>query len=111
MDSKIVVGVGNIYASEALFAAKIDPRRPAQQVSLEEYSLLVKHIIRILKSAIKQGGTTLKDFLDTDGKPGYFSQKLQVYGRVKLNCLRCPGTIDSLQIAQRNTFFCPECQG
>lgn len=110
MDSKIVVGVGNIYASEALFAAKIDPRKATQDVSLEQCSLLVKHIKRILKLAISQGGTTLKDFLDTSGKPGYFSQKLQVYGRDKQLCNDCNNPIQSLQIGQRNTFFCEICQ-
>jgi len=110
MDSKVVVGVGNIYASEALFAAEIDPRTAANQVTSQQYSLLVKHIQRILKLAIKNGGTTLKDFLDTDGNPGYFSQKLQVYGRADLNCLRCDGKITALQIGQRNTFFCTGCQ-
>ena len=111
MDSKIIVGVGNIYASEALFAAMIHPCTPAQKISLEQYKLLVKHIQRILKLAIKNGGTTLKDFLDTDGKPGYFSQQLQVYGRTDLTCLRCKNSIiKSLQIGQRNTFFCDECQ-
>lgn len=110
MDSQIVVGVGNIYASEALFAAKIDPRKAAQDVSLEQCTLLVKHIKKILKLAIAQGGTTLKDFLDTSGKPGYFSQKLQVYGRDKQPCNDCNSPIQSLQLGQRNTFFCENCQ-
>jgi len=110
MDSKVVVGVGNIYASEALFAAKIHPLTPAQQVSLEQYDILTKHIIRILKLAIKNGGTTLKDFLDVSGKPGYFSQQLQVYGRAGLPCNSCDTAIMSQQIGQRNTFFCPQCQ-
>jgi len=111
MDAAMVVGVGNIYASEALFAAKIDPRKTAQAVTLEQSNTLVKHIKRILKLAIEQGGTTLKDFLDTSGKPGYFSQKLQVYGRGQLPCNVCNDTIQSLQIGQRNTFFCETCQG
>lgn len=110
MDSKIVVGAGNIYANEALFAAKIDPRTPAQKVDLEQYTLLVKHIKRILKLAIEKGGTTLKDFLDSDGNPGYFSQKLQVYGRTNQPCLRCDGTVQAQMIGQRNTFFCTGCQ-
>lgn len=110
MDAAVVVGVGNIYASEALFAAKIDPRKAAKDVTLEQYTILVKHIRSILKSAIAKGGTTLKDFLDTDGKPGYFSQKLKVYGRDKQPCIECNTLIESLHIGQRNTFFCTTCQ-
>jgi formamidopyrimidine-DNA glycosylase len=110
MDAAIVVGVGNIYASEALFAAKIDPRKAAQDTTLDQYTILVKYIRKILKAAIAKGGTTLKDFLDTDGKPGYFSQQLQVYGRDKLPCVECDTPIESLQIGQRNTFFCSVCQ-
>lgn len=110
MDSKIVVGVGNIYASEALFAAQIHPLRAVKDVTLEEWHNLVKHIQRILKLAIKQGGTTLKDFLDTSGKPGYFSQKLLAYGRAKEPCTRCDGVIDTQMIGQRNTFYCVGCQ-
>lgn len=110
MDAQIVVGVGNIYASEALFAAKIDPRKAAQDVTLEQCSLLVKHIKRILKLSIAKGGTTLKDFLDSSGKPGYFSQQLQVYGRDNKPCVDCKQPILSLNIGQRNTFFCEICQ-
>lgn len=110
MDAAIVVGVGNIYASEALFAAGIDPRKAAQDVTLEQYTVLVKHIRSILKAAIAKGGTTLKDFLDTDGKPGYFSQKLKVYGRDQQPCFVCNTSIESMQIGQRNTFFCTTCQ-
>lgn len=110
MDAKVVVGVGNIYASEALFAAKIDPRKPAQQVTAEQYIELAKHIKRILKAAIAQGGTTLKDFYTAEGKPGYFSQKLQAYGRDKEPCMVCSTPIASVVIGQRNTFYCPKCQ-
>jgi formamidopyrimidine-DNA glycosylase len=110
MDAKIVVGVGNIYASEALFAAKLDPRKPAQQISLDQYNELAKHIKRILKLAISRGGTTLKDFFNTAGKPGYFSQELLVYGRDKEPCNVCKTIIESVVIGQRNTFFCPNCQ-
>lgn len=110
MDAAVVVGVGNIYASEALFASKIDPRKAAQDITLNQYTILVKHIRGILKAAIAKGGTTLKDFLDTDGNPGYFSQKLKVYGRDKQPCLVCDNLIESLQIGQRNTFFCTTCQ-
>lgn len=110
MDAKVVVGVGNIYASEALFAAKIDPRKPAQQVTAEQYTVLAKDIKRILKESIAQGGTTLKDFYGAEGKPGYFVQKLKVYGRENEPCISCGTAIQSLQIGQRNTFFCTTCQ-
>lgn len=110
MDAKVVVGVGNIYASEALFAAKIDPRKPAQQVNEQQYAELAKHIKRILKLAIAQGGTTLKDFYTAEGKPGYFKQQLQVYGRDKLPCVICNTTLSAQMIGQRNTFFCTSCQ-
>lgn len=110
MDSKIVVGVGNIYASEALFAAGIDPRCPAKKISSDRYANLIKHIKIILKKSIKKGGTTLKDFLDASGKPGYFSQELLVYGRNGQPCRTCNTPIQSLMLGQRNTFFCPRCQ-
>lgn len=110
MESKIVVGVGNIYASEALFAACIHPLRSVKNITLSEWQVLVQHIQRILKQSIKQGGTTLKDFLDTSGKPGYFSQKLKVYGRAKEACVTCAAEIQSEVIGQRNTFYCGTCQ-
>jgi formamidopyrimidine-DNA glycosylase len=110
MDAKVVVGVGNIYASEALFAAKIDPRTPAQNVAPEQYAVLAKHIKQILRAAIAQGGTTLKDFFDNSGKPGYFKQKLKVYGRKDLSCMVCENIIQAAMIGQRNTFFCTNCQ-
>lgn len=110
MDAKVVVGVGNIYACEALFAAKIDPRKPSNLVSDVEYAELAKHIKRILKLAIAQGGTTLKDFYSAEGKLGYFVQKLKVYGRAKQPCVTCNAPIESLAIGQRNTFFCTTCQ-
>ncbi len=110
MDSKVVVGVGNIYAAEALFAAGIDPRRAAGNISLERYQLLAKHIKRILRAAIKQGGTTLKDFSQSDGKPGYFKQKLKVYGRADSACINCKSNLELIQLGQRATVFCPTCQ-
>lgn len=110
MDNKIVVGAGNIYANEALFAAKLDPRSPAKTISEVQYTLLVKHIKRILKKSIAKGGTTLKDFRDTSGKPGYFSQSLLVYGRNGEACVDCETQIEIVQIGQRSTFFCPSCQ-
>lgn len=110
MDNSIVVGVGNIYASEALFASKILPTRKSNSITKKEAKLLVQNIKTILIKAIAEGGTTLKDYKNIDGKPGYFTQQLNVYGRAKLKCYTCKTLIDSLVIAQRNTFFCNKCQ-
>ncbi|WP_165312555.1 bifunctional DNA-formamidopyrimidine glycosylase/DNA-(apurinic or apyrimidinic site) lyase [Vibrio ziniensis] len=110
MENKIVVGVGNIYASESLFAAKIHPLRPANSLKLDEWQSLVTEIKSVLKTAIAQGGTTLKDFAQVDGKPGYFAQELQVYGKAKQPCPACGEAITDLKIGQRNTFFCSLCQ-
>jgi len=110
MDSKVVVGVGNIYANEALFAAGIHPTLPANQLSLAAAQQLVKAIKSILRQAIKRGGTTLKDFLGSDGKPGYFVNQLQVYGRGGLPCLQCAIPLELVRIGQRSTVFCRQCQ-
>ncbi|NOH70332.1 bifunctional DNA-formamidopyrimidine glycosylase/DNA-(apurinic or apyrimidinic site) lyase [Vibrio pectenicida] len=110
MDNKIVVGVGNIYASESLFGARIHPSRSAGSLTDNEWVRLVKEIKQVLDTAIKQGGTTLKDFAQADGKPGYFAQELQVYGRASQPCQNCSGTIQEQKIGQRNTFFCDNCQ-
>ena len=110
MDNAVVVGVGNIYANEALFMAGIDPRRKAGKVSAKRYQLLTTAIKDVLAKAIQQGGTTLKDFTQTDGNPGYFKQSLSVYGRSGEPCLTCETPIKSLTIGQRNTFYCPQCQ-
>ncbi|GAC15459.1 bifunctional DNA-formamidopyrimidine glycosylase/DNA-(apurinic or apyrimidinic site) lyase [Aliiglaciecola lipolytica] len=110
MDNKVVVGVGNIYANESLFLAGIDPRRPAGKVSKKRYIALTPIIKDVLAKAIEQGGTTLKDFAQADGNPGYFAQELRVYGRAKLPCVNCETPIKSVVIGQRNTFFCPQCQ-
>lgn len=110
MDNSIVVGVGNIYASEALFASSIIPTKKSNTLSLKQANKLSIEIKRILKEAIAQGGTTLKDYKNTSGKPGYFSQKLNVYGRKGELCYNCGSVIESLVIAQRNTFFCKKCQ-
>jgi formamidopyrimidine-DNA glycosylase len=110
MDSKVVVGVGNIYASESLFLAGIDPRRLAGTVSKEQYQLLTKAIKKILSAAIKQGGTTLKDFTSSDGKPGYFKQKLKVYDRNDQPCLVCNKPIIQITLGQRSTYYCSDCQ-
>lgn len=110
MDSHIVVGVGNIYASEALFKAGILPTRPALSLTLQECAHLVEAIKQVLAQAIEQGGTTLRDFRNPEGKPGYFQQELSVYGRLDQNCQRCAGKIQQLKIAQRASYFCPDCQ-
>lgn len=110
MNHHIVVGVGNIYAAEVLFLAGIHPTTPANTISLTQCQLLVKLIKQVLKNAIKQGGTTLKDFVNSAGKPGYFSQKLNVYGREGRACVRCQTVIQSLMLGQRASAFCPQCQ-
>lgn len=110
MDSKVVVGVGNIYASESLFKAGIHPKKTAGKVSKEKYSLLVKAIKSVLKAAIKSGGTTLRDFAKSDGKPGYFKQSLNVYDRQSLPCPKCGKAITKSFIGQRATYYCTNCQ-
>ena len=110
MDNAVVVGVGNIYASEALFAAKIDPRRKAGTISRARYARLATEVKRILAYAIERGGTTLRDFLAPDGAPGYFFQELFVYGREGEPCKVCGTGIRNVTLGQRSTFYCPRCQ-
>lgn len=110
MDQKMVVGVGNIYASEALFRAAICPQLPAGKVSRRRYQKLAAAIKEILAEAIAAGGTTIADFRQADGKPGYFKQQLQVYGREGEACSRCGEPISSLRLGQRSTFYCRSCQ-
>lgn len=110
MDSKIVVGIGNIYAAEALFMAKIHPATPANVLTQLQCTTLVAAIKQILTQAIHQGGTTIKDFVNSQGKPGYFSQQLSVYGRAGLPCRQCNTILSGFQLAQRNTVFCSTCQ-
>jgi len=110
MDSNIVVGVGNIYASESLFQAGISPKRAAGKTSKKRYQALTQCIKIILSEAIKNGGTTLNDFSNIDGKPGYFSQVLSVYGRNGKPCNRCDGTIKRIVQNQRASYYCPKCQ-
>lgn len=110
MDQKIVVGVGNIYANESLFLAGINPNQSACQITLASYEKLAEHIKNILRLAIRQGGTTLKDFLNSDGKPGYFSQNLHVYGREHQPCTSCNTVLVAIKIGKRQTVFCPKCQ-
>jgi formamidopyrimidine-DNA glycosylase len=110
MNSRVVVGVGNIYANEALFRAGIHPARAAGRISLHRYRQLVDAIRLVLTEAIRQGGTTLRDFVGGEGKPGYFSQSLQVYNRGDLPCPRCETPIREARIGQRSSFYCPACQ-
>ena len=110
MDNRVVVGAGNIYANEALFAAGIRPSRPAGQLSLTEHERLANAIREILSEAIRQGGTTLRDFVGGEGEPGYFQQHLHVYDRRALPCTTCGEPIQHCRIGQRATYFCPRCQ-
>lgn len=110
MDNHIVVGVGNIYANEALFAAGIHPQTPAGKVDEQRLTILVAEVKRILAHAITQGGTTLKDFTNAEGKPGYFAQKLHVYGRGGESCTTCGNLLSEIKLGQRATVFCSLCQ-
>ena len=110
MDSHVVVGVGNIYANEALFKAGINPSRPAGKVSKARYERLADCIKTTLADAITQGGTTLRDFVGGDGKPGYFKQQLTVYGRTGKPCTRCHSPIVESRLGNRGTFYCKRCQ-
>ena len=110
MDGRVVVGVGNIYASEALFDAGIHPLRGCHRISEERYQRLVESIQKILNAAIQRGGSTIRDFAGIDGQPGYFEQELMVYGREGESCGRCKAHIRNITIGQRSTFYCPGCQ-
>ena len=110
MNHNIVVGIGNIYASETLFLARVDPTRPASSITDKEAEEIVKYSKDRLELAIKNGGTTLKDFLSSDGKPGYFQNKLNVYGRANEQCLVCGNVIKKIVQGQRATFYCDNCQ-
>jgi formamidopyrimidine-DNA glycosylase len=110
MDAKVVAGVGNIYANEALFIAKVHPRRAVGKISAREFALIAKAIKQVLRKAIGAGGTTLRDYVDGEGKSGYFSQQLFVYGREGQPCLRCKHRIKLTRLGQRSTYFCPHCQ-
>ena len=110
MDQNIVVGVGNIYAAEALFRAGIDPRRAAGRVSRDRYGALAVAAREILAAAIERGGTTLRDFLKPDGEPGYFEQELYVYGRTGEPCKICAQPVKSVRLGQRSSFYCGRCQ-
>jgi len=110
MDNHVVVGVGNIYANESLFKAGIHPKRAAGKVSKARYQRLVPIIKETLARAIEQGGTTLQDFTQADGQPGYFKQELMVYGRGGKACMQCKSTLKEIRLGQRSTVYCPQCQ-
>jgi len=110
MNADIVVGVGNIYASEALFLAGIHPRRAAGRIALPRYEALAAAIRTVLAKAIEAGGTTLRDFYGFNGQAGYFQQQLQVYGRDGEPCRRCERPVSVIVLGQRSTFYCKECQ-
>ena len=110
MNSKIVVGIGNIYASEALFRSGIRPNTAAGKISQRRYQRLVAAIKEVLEAAIAEGGTTLRDFTNGEGKPGYFKQRLLVYGRAGKACVLCKNAIKQTQQNQRTTYYCSHCQ-
>jgi len=110
MNSRLVVGVGNIYANEALYRARIRPRRQARSLSREETRRLAAAIRRVLRQAIKVGGTTLRDYVGADGNPGEFRQKLYVYERAGSPCRNCGTAVRGLTQGQRSTYYCPHCQ-
>jgi len=110
MNAAVVVGVGNIYASESLFLAGIHPRRTAGRISQSRYVLLATTIKDVLEQAIRAGGTTLRDFYGGDGEAGYFQQKLEVYARDGEQCTRCKRPVSVIVLGQRSTYYCKNCQ-
>lgn len=110
MNAKVVVGVGNIYASESLFIAGIHPKRAAGRIALHRYERLSSAIKDVLERAIKAGGTTLRDFYGSDGEAGYFQQQLEVYDRADEHCRRCDTLITAIVQGQRSTYYCKKCQ-
>ncbi len=110
MDGKVVVGVGNIYANEALFLSGIHPTRAAGRIAQIRYDDLALSIKQVLSHAIEQGGTTLRDFVGGDGSPGYFSQQLRVYGREGMPCRVCKSVLIEIRQGGRSTVMCRICQ-
>ncbi len=110
MNQEIVVGVGNIYACEALYSAEIRPQTSSGKISKPRYQRLVQAIKRILQKAIAQGGTTISDFENAEAKPGYFQQSLSVYGKTDSPCVQCKTPIKTIKLGGRNSFYCPSCQ-
>lgn len=110
MNQQVVAGIGNIYANEALYLSGIQPSLGAGRISCKRYQNLTEHTKKILEHAIAQGGTTLRDFVGSDGKPGYFKQQLNVYGRSGLPCPGCSRSLKEVKIGNRSTVFCQNCQ-
>jgi formamidopyrimidine-DNA glycosylase len=110
INSRLIAGVGNIYASEALFRARIRPQRPARTLSRADAARLVRGVRAVLRQAIRSGGTTLRDYRGADGAPGYFRQRLYVYERRGQPCRRCRTPVRALIQGQRSTYYCPSCQ-
>lgn len=110
MDAQVVVGIGNIYASEALFMAGVRPTRAAGKVTLAEYARIASAAQEVLEQSIRMGGTTLRDFVREDGQPGYFKQSLRVYDRAGEPCRVCGTPIEKMVLGQRATYYCPRCQ-
>jgi formamidopyrimidine-DNA glycosylase len=110
MNGRLVTGVGNIYASEALFRARISPRRAARRLSRADCVRLVRSVRAALHAAIRAGGTTLRDYVGTDGNPGYFRQRLYIYERAGRPCRVCGTVVRRIRQGQRSTYFCPSCQ-
>lgn len=110
MDNRTVVGVGNIYANESLFLAGIRPTTPAGNISLARYERLLAFVRSVLSKAVEQGGTTLRDFVNSDGSPGYFAQQLNVYGRGGQPCPTCQKPLKEIRLGQRSTVYCTACQ-
>ena len=110
MNSHVVVGMGNIYANEALFLAGINPKIAAGRIGIERYERLVQAVKQILQQAIQAGGSSLRDFVNSDGHPGYFQQQYWVYGRAGEGCKKCAGEIKQIKQGQRSSFYCPGCQ-
>lgn len=110
MNARIVAGVGNIYANEALFVAGIHPRRPAGRISRARMQRLTDAVRDVLQQSIRAGGTTLRDFLGGDGQPGYFRQQLRIYERTGQPCTRCGTPVRQEVLGQRATCYCPRCQ-
>jgi formamidopyrimidine-DNA glycosylase len=110
MKNRVVVGIGNIYANEALFRAGINPRIAAGRIGMNRYKKLVQNVKEVLVMAIEAGGSSLRDFVNSDGKPGYFQQQYWVYGRAGQACRKCGATIKQIKQGQRSSFYCPSCQ-
>ena len=110
MDHKVVVGVGNIYANESLFRARIHPRTAAGRITRPRYERLAEEVKRTMEEAIEAGGSSLRDFVHSDGTRGYFQQQYFVYGRQGLACRECGRLVKMVRLGQRSTFYCPNCQ-